>query len=77
MNNMAAVVELEVGQGARLTPRDHFEGLREQRRDHMRKALWWKNRYRAWGGSMELQWFLAEARSHRFVSRTLWKYGTN
>lgn len=56
---------------------DQFSRLRQQRSEHMSNARWWKHRYKAWGGFMSLQWFLAEARCHRMVSRSLWKHGVN
>lgn len=61
----------------RLVARDHFDGLRAQRSEHMANAVWWKRRYQAWGGSLALSWFAAEARSHRLCSRALWSAGTN
>lgn len=74
---MNFIVSDSLATSADLKYQDHFDGLRAQRREHFRNAVWWKRRYQNWGGDLSLNWFRAEVRCHRAVSRELWAKGTN
>jgi hypothetical protein len=43
----------------------HYTRLREQYQEHKKNALWWRDRYRSWGGNFEYKWACSEFRLAR------------